>query len=110
MLAVKAPYAVVQKAISGTAVEIACINSETEVVLSGCQSDVESFSETLRADGTKSQKLDVSYAFHSSQVDPVLESFRAAADAIVSMLPKYLSSRHFSAKLYEIPGPSIPNT
>ena len=88
MLAVKAPYAVVQKATSGTAVEIACINSESEVVLSGCQSDVESFSETLRADGIKSQKLDVPFAFHSSQVDPVLASFRAAADAIVFHTPE----------------------
>ena len=88
MLAVKAPYAVVQKAISGTTLEIACINSESEVVLSGCQSDVESFSETLRADGTKFQKLDVSFAFHSSQVDPVLASFRAAAEAIVFHTPE----------------------
>ena len=88
MLAVKAPYAVVQKTLSGTAVEVACINSGSEVVLSGCQSDVESFSETLRADGIKSQKLDVSFAYHSSQVDPVLESFRAAADAIVFHAPE----------------------
>ena len=88
MLAVKAPYAVVQKAISGTAVEIACINSESEIVLSGCQTDVEAFSETLRTDGIKSQKLDVSFAFHSSQVDPVLASFRAAADAVIFHTPE----------------------
>ena len=88
MLAVKAPYVVVQKAITGTEIEIACINSESEVVLSGCQSEVESFSKTLRADGIKAQKLDVSFAFHSSQVDPVLESYRAAADAIVFHSPK----------------------
>lgn len=87
MLAVKAPAPVVQKAITGTSVEIACINSDAEVVLSGCQSEIDTFCETLRADGIKSQKLSVPFAFHSNQVDPVLESFRATAGAITFYAP-----------------------
>lgn len=88
MLAVGAPDVVFKKAITGTNVEIACINSESEVVLSGCQSEIHSFSETLRADGIKSQKLSIPFAFHSNQVDPILESFRAAADAITFHAPE----------------------
>ena len=88
MLAVKAPDVVIQRFITGTNVEIACINSESDVVLSGCQSEVDSLSETLHADGIKSQKLNVPFAFHSNQVDPVLESFRVAADAITFHNPE----------------------
>ena len=88
MLAVKALDVVVQKAITETNIEIACVNSESEVVLSGSHSEIDSFSEALRADGIKSQKLSVPFAFHSKQVDPVLESFRIAADAIKFHAPE----------------------
>lgn len=82
MLAVKASDVVVQRAITGRDIEIACINSESDVVLSGCRSEIQSITSTLRANGIESQKLNVPFAFHSSQVNPILESFRAAADAI----------------------------
>ncbi len=88
MLAVKASGRLVHKAIIGTNVEIACINSESEIVVSGSQLEIDSFSENLHADGIKTHKLSVPYAFHSNQVDPILKSFQAAAEAVTFHAPK----------------------
>ena len=88
MLAVKNSPSRIQECIDGTNVEIACINSDTETVLSGQCSDIEDVSEKLRSQNIDFKKLDLPYAFHSSQVDPVLESFQRAAHAVTFNTPQ----------------------
>ncbi|KAL9032257.1 MAG: hypothetical protein Q9214_008047, partial [Letrouitia sp. 1 TL-2023] len=56
--------------------------------LSGRLSDIDSLSTKLRANGIDFKKLNVPYAFHSSQVDPALNSFQDAACAIVFKTPQ----------------------
>ena len=88
MLAVKSSPSRVQENIDGTNVEIACINSDVETVLAGQSSDLQVVSERLRVNNVGFKKLNVPYAFHSSQVDPALESFKEAADAVTFHAPR----------------------
>ncbi|RYO88001.1 hypothetical protein DL766_004976 [Monosporascus sp. MC13-8B] len=62
--------------------EIACINSPSETVITGIEEDIVSLRSLLTHVGMKTTLLKVPYAFHSSQVDPVLEDFRTIAGNI----------------------------
>ncbi|KAL8944057.1 MAG: hypothetical protein Q9211_000722 [Gyalolechia sp. 1 TL-2023] len=61
---------------------IACINGQGETVLSGTVSDIDVASERLLSQGIKSKKLNLQYAFHSSQVDSMLDEFENIAKAV----------------------------
>jgi naphtho-gamma-pyrone polyketide synthase len=79
MLAVKASVSALQTHIQSTDVEIACVNSPTETVFSGTNSSIDHLSEKLNAINVKCTKLKIQFAFHSSQVDPILKEFQALA-------------------------------
>lgn len=68
-------------------VEVACINARQETVLSGAFADIDEAAELLTAEGIKSTKLNVQYAFHSSQVDPILDEFTELASSVVFHKP-----------------------
>ncbi|KFA70942.1 hypothetical protein S40288_10229 [Stachybotrys chartarum IBT 40288] len=53
--------------------EVACINGETDTVISGPKSKIEDVTAALAGAGLKSTLLKVPYAFHSAQMDPVLD-------------------------------------
>ncbi|KAL8723506.1 MAG: hypothetical protein Q9225_000239 [Loekoesia sp. 1 TL-2023] len=61
---------------------IACINGPQETVLSGTVADIDVAADRLASQGTKSKKLNVQYAFHSSQVDAILVEFEDIAKAV----------------------------
>ena len=88
MLAVLGVVSSVQNAIRGNAVEIACINGPRELVLSGPVANIDSLAQVLREQGFRCTRLDVPYAFHSSQVDCILESFEKSASAATYHKPK----------------------
>ena len=69
-------------------VEIAAINGPDSVVLSGPQQALHDFVETLRAGGVRTKTLEVSHAFHSSLVEPMLEDFRRIAEGVSYHQPK----------------------
>ncbi|MEV6978120.1 SDR family NAD(P)-dependent oxidoreductase, partial [Kitasatospora sp. NPDC093806] len=69
------PYLVGQEG----AASIAALNGPTSTVISGDEAVVAAIAEQL---GCKSQRLRVSHAFHSPLMDPMLEEFRAIANAI----------------------------
>ncbi|KJZ69255.1 hypothetical protein HIM_11358 [Hirsutella minnesotensis 3608] len=60
--------------------EIACLNSATETVLAGPNEDISAAKSVLS--GFKCTQLAVPYAFHSSQVDPVLQDFKRVASGV----------------------------
>jgi monodictyphenone polyketide synthase len=81
MMAVRASLADIEKAAAGLPFEVACINAPKETVLSGLTEDLDALREPLQAAGFKCHSLDVAYAFHSSQTNPILEDFEELASA-----------------------------
>ena len=69
-------------------IEIACINGTNETVLGGTVVNVNEASDKLAIQGIKCTKLNVQFAFHSSQVDPILEDFAEMAAKVVFKKPE----------------------
>ncbi|KAL8665034.1 MAG: hypothetical protein Q9202_002590 [Teloschistes flavicans] len=88
MLVVKGPLDAVASTLKESSFEIACINSPVETVIAGLADDVLGFQSLLTAAGMKSTLLKVPYAFHSSQMDPILENFEGLAAAVAYAKPK----------------------
>ncbi|KAL2808100.1 beta-ketoacyl synthase [Aspergillus granulosus] len=68
--------------------EVACINSPVEMVVAGSNTRVSEWRDSLTASGLKCTLLKVPYAFHSSQVDPILSDFAALAEGITFSKPR----------------------
>lgn len=62
--------------------EVACINGPTETVLSGKVRDVDLAQQELTQRNYKCTRLEVPFAFHSSQVDPILDLFEAQGRSV----------------------------
>lgn len=88
MLAVRGSFASVEPLISQIPVEQACINSPEDLVFSGTVENIEKLREVFADKGFKTTKLNVPYAFHSAQVDPILDDFRAVAKQITFNAPQ----------------------
>ncbi|KAF1839562.1 polyketide synthase [Decorospora gaudefroyi] len=82
MLAVKGSAEAIKAALGDKMTEIACINGPEETVLCGTVEVVESTNEMLASNGFKATKLNVPFAFHSAQVEPILEKFRVVAASV----------------------------
>ncbi|MBF8276355.1 MAG: beta-ketoacyl synthase [Candidatus Brocadiaceae bacterium] len=90
MLAVWANETEMVKAVepyNGT-VSIAAVNGPESIVLSGKRGDVEALKTHLEAKGIKTKRLNVSHAFHSSLMEPMLDDFRRIAEGITYATPK----------------------
>jgi iterative type I PKS product template protein len=90
MLAVQGSVASVQEALSERAADlnVACINGARETVLSGETADMESVASDLTAAGFKCTPLKVPFAFHSAQVDPILDDFEKLASSVTFNAPR----------------------
>ncbi len=82
MLAVRASYG---SALSLTrqypGLEIAAVNGAASVVLSGSETDIESAVGAFREANVRTRRLNVSHAFHSAAIDPILSELRTAAQS-----------------------------
>lgn len=87
MLAVKASISTLSTFIDGKTTEAACINTQEDTVISGTIAQIEAMSDTLTDHGIKSIKLKVPFAFHSAQVQPILNSLEAAAQGVTFNKP-----------------------
>ncbi|RDW91966.1 hypothetical protein BP5796_01360 [Coleophoma crateriformis] len=88
MLAVSSSLASVEHLISNVPVEKACINGPEQTVFSATVDVIESLSQNLTSAGFKNTKLNVPYAFHSSQVEPIVGDFTAACKSTVFHAPQ----------------------
>ncbi|KAL3472565.1 hypothetical protein BJX99DRAFT_262127 [Aspergillus californicus] len=65
--------------LTGSDVDIACESSPDETVAAGPQKSIDRLAAILAAQGVGSKKLGVPYAFHSSQMDPILDGLKRLA-------------------------------
>ena len=79
MLAVRTSLAQIEQVAGGKPYEVACVNGPRETVLSGTAEEIQSLVAPLETAGHKSTVLDVAFAFHSGQMDPILDSFEELA-------------------------------
>lgn len=87
MLAVKASIAEIEAATRGLSFEIACFNSAGDTVLASSVDQVESLSQVLKRAGYKCIILKLPYAFHSAQLEPILDDFEELATAAIFNKP-----------------------
>lgn len=82
MLAVKGSVPQVKDALNDESINVACINGPTETVLSGEVGQITAAADHLTAAGFKCTQLKLPFAFHSAQVDPILEDFKKLASSV----------------------------
>ncbi|BCL39996.1 non-ribosomal peptide synthetase/type I polyketide synthase [Nostoc sp. MS1] len=63
-------------------VSIAAVNGPQHTVISGEQNSVESVIQQLQAEGIESRSLQVSHAFHSPLINPMLDQFEQLASQV----------------------------
>jgi acyl transferase domain-containing protein len=95
MLAVKAHFKTIEDLVCRTKTEIACINCPNDVVLSGPVDKMMSAASLLSNSGVQSTRLDMPYACHSSQLNPIIQRFEKFAKAFSSTQQRFLSFRRF---------------
>jgi malonyl CoA-acyl carrier protein transacylase len=90
MVAVFASEAQVKAAIQPYAQElaIAAINGPQSIVISGKREAAENAIATLKAQGVKTKKLNVSHAFHSPLMEPMLAAFEQVAAEVTYSSPQ----------------------
>ena len=87
MLAVAMPVSSIETYMADHDIEIACINSSSETVLGGSNDQIDKIVEELSHKGVKNTKLRIPFAFHISQVDPILESYENIAKGVTFNTP-----------------------
>ena len=72
----------------GDRIVVAAVNGAEEVVISGDAAAVSEVVASLLAEGVTSRMLDVSHAFHSPHLDPMLDSLERSAARIAHSVPR----------------------
>ena len=67
--------------------EVACLNSPQQLVLTGPDEKVSSLQDKLKQEGVLCRRLDLPFAFHSSQMNPMLNLFEEAASSVKYQTP-----------------------
>ncbi|OJJ48191.1 hypothetical protein ASPZODRAFT_150471 [Penicilliopsis zonata CBS 506.65] len=73
---------------AGVEVEIACINGPQDTVVAGPTTAIDSLVQRLSRQSIKATRVSVPFAFHSAQVEAMLDGFRQRCRAITFSEPK----------------------
>lgn len=87
MLAVRASTDQILQCLEGMSFEFACRNSRNENVLAGSKAEISGARDCLEELGYKCHELEVPFAFHSAQMDPILDEFEAIAHRVIFQAP-----------------------
>ena len=88
MVAVKSSVAAIQQVADGRHFEVECLNSAKDTIIGGKREEMDELVQLLTESGQKCKKLNLPFAFHSAQVEPVLDPFETVADGVVFEPPK----------------------
>ncbi|MEU3754678.1 type I polyketide synthase [Streptomyces olivoreticuli] len=96
-------------AASGGRAGLAAVNGPRAVVVSGEAAAVEAIAERFAADGRKATRLQVSHAFHSPLMTPVLDGFRTVVEGLALGEPRIpivstVTGQEIDAELIRTPG------
>ncbi|KFY43370.1 hypothetical protein V494_02019 [Pseudogymnoascus sp. VKM F-4513 (FW-928)] len=96
MLAVNRPPTILDAAPASISagVEVACLNSPGDTVFAAEKGIIDQLQVYLSSQGARYTKLDLPYAFHSQQVNPILDELETVARSVNMGPPKitYISS------------------
>ena len=67
--------------------EISCMNGPNYIVISGVRNNIEATRKSLEESGMQCSWVDVPFAFHTAQVEPMLDKFEEAASHITFKTP-----------------------
>ncbi|KAJ5377600.1 uncharacterized protein N7496_005009 [Penicillium cataractarum] len=68
--------------------EISCTNGPNSTIISGRKAQIQAFQSKLDSDGIRAEQMSLRYAFHSAQMDPVLEPFASIVRNIPLAKPR----------------------
>ncbi|KAI0104013.1 polyketide synthase [Nemania sp. FL0031] len=70
--------------------EVSCLNGRTDIVISGKRTDMVALRDMLQGpeSGFQGVLLDIPFAFHSAQLDPILGNFEQVARRVTFKAPK----------------------
>ncbi|KAI9702722.1 MAG: Type I Iterative PKS [Bogoriella megaspora] len=88
MLSVRSSAANIVQAAEDVPFEVACINGPNETVIGGKIADMEAISTSLAKAGYKTAMLDVAHAYHTGQMDSVVEEFVKQCRAVDFKKPR----------------------
>ncbi|KAI3322973.1 polyketide synthase [Xylariaceae sp. AK1471] len=96
MVSVRASVKDVKQAAGDIPFEVACINGPNETVVGGSLTNLDSLSIALATAGYKVFHLKLAHAYHTSQMDNLLDVFLEQARAVVCKKPRVaiISPRH----------------
>lgn len=100
MAAIFTDEAQVTEAVDGTGgqVSIAAVNGPKNIVISGDKSNLERLIRKFATQGVKSTLLNVSHAFHSPLIEPILDRFEQKAAEINYSIPRIHLISNLTAK------------
>jgi asperthecin polyketide synthase len=93
MLSVRASVDDIQELVAGNpdtvgvAYEVSCRNTHQDTVIGGARDAINTIRQALEANSIKCTQLDVPFAFHTVQMDPVLDSLETLATSITFKAP-----------------------
>ncbi|KAL4885439.1 polyketide synthase [Aspergillus karnatakaensis] len=82
MLAIAASVSAAKEMLGEKDIEVACINGANETVISGPAEQMETYAKNLKASNVKCSLLSTPYAFHSAQIEVILEQYKKAASSV----------------------------
>ncbi|KAI1132887.1 polyketide synthase [Nemania abortiva] len=87
MLSVRASVESIEQAAHDIPFEVACINGPNETVVGGSLANLEVLSAALAAAGHRAIALNVAHAYHTSQMDVLLDFFKEKTRAVICKKP-----------------------
>ncbi|KAJ5794713.1 hypothetical protein N7457_001312 [Penicillium paradoxum] len=88
MLSVRASVEEIRNISESHVYEISCMNDVMSTVISGVREEIEVVRSSLEASGIKCTELDLPFAFHTAQLDPILDEFEQTARHITFHPPQ----------------------